>query len=193
LSEPWVSKPVRLAFEAAPFERLTRDEDGFPLTQTTNPELMARMLVGLQVEPGASALEIGTGSGYNAALLSELVGEGGRVVSIEVSETVSADARRRLLENGYGGVRLRVGDGWGGYAANAPYDRIIATTKPSRIPESWVLQLKPGGILVTPIDHPRSPTGTVVAYYRNEGGVLALFDGQVAGFIPMTRTDDEEK
>src|SRR5579862_2919848 len=101
IEEPWVSERVRKVFQRVPFERITRDENGTPFVQTTAPPMMARMLSGLRVEPGMSVLEIGTGSGYNSALLQELVGSEGRVVTLEIDPEVSAAARKRLRDNDY--------------------------------------------------------------------------------------------
>jgi protein-L-isoaspartate(D-aspartate) O-methyltransferase len=145
---------------------MTRLPDGTPITQSTDPEVMTRMHVGLRAGLGMKVLEVGTGSGYNAVLLIELVGGAGRVVTVEVSEAVSAAAQERLMDNGYVRVVCMVGDGWHGCEEHAPYDRIIAATKPERAPDAWVDLLKPGGILVTPVDRPESPTGTVIAYFR---------------------------
>lgn len=187
IEEPWVSEKVRLAFEQVPFERMTRESNGVPIRQTTAPSMMARMLSGLEVEPDLKVLEIGTGSGYNAALLQELTGPMGRVITVEVDPAVSTAAQKRLQENGYGSVRCVGADGWHGWEEDAPYDRIIAACKPASLPEAWAQQLREGGLLVTPLAKREKPEETVIVYFRKQEGELKQVEEHGGGFIPMTR------
>ena len=92
-------------------------------------------------------LEIGTGLGYQAALLAELAAE---VFTVEVIEELGKSGRRRLGEQGYGNIRFRIGDGSLGWPEHAPFDRIIATAAPDLIPPALLQQLKPGGRMVIP-------------------------------------------
>ena len=92
-------------------------------------------------------LEIGTGLGYQAALLAELAGE---VYTVELIEELAESGRRRLGEQGYGNVQFRIGDGSLGWPDHAPFDRIIATAAPDLIPGALLQQLKPGGRMVIP-------------------------------------------
>jgi protein-L-isoaspartate(D-aspartate) O-methyltransferase len=192
LEASWVSDPVRHAFQSTDHEKLTLREDGTPVLQTTSPELMARMLCGLAVEPGMRVLEIGSGSGYNAALLREIVGTSGSIVTVEVDPTVAAAARERWAAIGCAGVTSVVGDGWDGHAPTAPSDRIIATCKPPRLPEPWIAQLSDGGILAVPLDLRGIPGATVVVYFRKTSDTLVeSISLHRAGLIPMAPSPDE--
>jgi protein-L-isoaspartate O-methyltransferase len=126
------------------------------------PAVVAQMLAALQVGPGMRVLEIGTGTGYNAALLAHRLGAG-NVVSVEVDPAVATHARRALAAAGFGGVRVVSADGAQGYLPQAPYDRVISTVAVTEVPLAWVAQTRPGGLVLTPWGNP---------YYR--GGLLAL-------------------
>ena len=128
------------------------DEGGRPVSSSSQPAIMARMLDQLDVQPGHRVLEIGTGSGYNAALLGNLVGESGAVVSVDIEADLVADARERLAACGASQVTVACGDGGLGWSEHAPYDRIIATIGAWDIPPAWVAQLAPQGRLVVPLD-----------------------------------------
>ncbi|TQE22002.1 methyltransferase domain-containing protein [Streptomyces ipomoeae] len=112
------------------------------------PSVVRSMLADLDVHPGHRVLEIGTGTGYNAALLAHRVGPG-NVVTVEVDGGVAATARAALRRFGLP-VEVITGDGLLGHAAGAPYDRIIATCGLRRIPYAWVRQTRPGGLIVVP-------------------------------------------
>jgi len=112
---------------------------------------MATMLAQLNVGPGMSVLEIGAGTGYNAALLAYLVGLHGRVVSVDIDADVAAEAEQHLAAAGVDGVRVLCGDGWDGAPDAAPFDRIEVTVGAWDVSRHWVEQLRPGGILVVPL------------------------------------------
>lgn len=121
-----------------------------PSSSGSQPSVVAEMLAALDVQPGQSVLEIGSGTGWNAALLSRLVGEHGRVVTIEVDPKLAADARRTLATAGFHPLVI-TGDGLAGYSPGAPYDRVISTAAIREVvPPAWLDQLRPGGRLVTP-------------------------------------------
>lgn len=136
------------ADEAVPYKR---DTDGTILSSSSQPAMMALMLQQLDLQPGQNVLEIGTGTGYNAAIISYLVGSEGNVTSVEIDKGVASSARDNLTRANIPDVRVVHADGALGYAPRASYDRIIATVGIWDIPETWVHQLKPGGILVAPI------------------------------------------
>jgi len=114
----------------------------------SQPYIVALMTQAAAVEQGARVLEIGTGSGYQAAVLAEL---GAEVYSIEIVEPLARRAAAALGRTGYGAVKLRVGDGYRGWPEAAPFDAIVVTAAPPRIPEPLKQQLKPGGRLVAPV------------------------------------------
>lgn len=128
------------------------DPHGVPISSSSQPAIMARMLEQLDVRPGHRVLEIGTGSGYNAALLAHLVGESGVVVSVDIDVDLVENARARLAECGVSPVTVGCGDGGLGWTEHAPYDRIIATVAAADIPSAWVTQLAADGRLVMPMD-----------------------------------------
>lgn len=114
----------------------------------SQPLIVALMTDLLSVEPGANILEVGTGSGYQAAVLSEL---GATVHSIEVIRELAVDAQHQLSALGYWNVTVRVGDGHRGWPEHAPYDGIVVTAACSEIPPALESQLKPGGRMVVPV------------------------------------------
>jgi protein-L-isoaspartate(D-aspartate) O-methyltransferase len=120
-----------------------------PSSSCSQPSLVAAMLTALDVREGHRVLEVGAGTGWNAALLSDRAGERGRVVSVEVDPAVADDARRALSATGYPPVVV-TGDGTDGYTPDAPYDRVICTASVRTIPMAWIEQTRPGGVIVTP-------------------------------------------
>lgn len=113
------------------------------------PTIMAIMLRHLETSPGHAVLEIGTGTGYNAALLAHRLGAEA-VTTIEVDAELAGRAHSTLIGAGFGGVAVINGDGAEGYAPHAPYDRVISTAAVQRVPYPWVTQLRRGGRIVTP-------------------------------------------
>jgi len=127
-----------------------RDERGVPSSSSSQPSMMASMLEQLDLRPGLRVLEIGAGTGYNAALLSKIVGAGGRVITVELDPVTARGARRGLA-----GVKSKAkvvqGDGRAGWPAGAPYDRIIVTASAPAVPRAWYDQLAEGGLLELPL------------------------------------------
>jgi protein-L-isoaspartate(D-aspartate) O-methyltransferase len=112
---------------------------------------MAIMLEQLGLEPGHQVLEIGAGTGYNAALISHIVGETGCIITVDIDEDIVASACEHLAAGGFDNVQVVCSDGGYGHADAAPYDRIILTVGASDIAPAWWEQLKPGGRLVLPL------------------------------------------
>jgi protein-L-isoaspartate(D-aspartate) O-methyltransferase len=127
-----------------------RDALGRPTSSSSQPRIMTAMLEQLQVRPGQRVLEVGAGSGYNAALLAALVGPGGLVVSVELDDQVARSAQAALAQGGYP-VQVATADGRHGCAAQAPFDRIIVTASTDDVPRAWFDQLVVGGRLVLPL------------------------------------------
>jgi len=115
------------------------------------PSMIAIMLDSLELRPGQKVLEIGAGSGYNAALIAEIVGPKGKVFTIERIAELAEFGRTNLQKTGYGWVQVVVGDGTRGYKKGAPWDRILVTACSPEIPHLLVEQLKVGGKLAAPV------------------------------------------
>jgi protein-L-isoaspartate(D-aspartate) O-methyltransferase len=125
--------------------------DGLPVSSSSQPAMMAIMLDQLGLEPGHRVLEIGTGTGYNAAVMSTVVGPGGQVVTVDIDPELVARARSSLLAAGYDAVTVKCADGGYGDPAGAPFDRVIVTAGAWDIAPAWFSQLGPGGRLVLPL------------------------------------------
>ncbi|MFE2869183.1 methyltransferase domain-containing protein [Embleya sp. NPDC059259] len=162
---------------------LSTDERGLPDSTVSQPAMVALMLEQLAVRPGMRVLEIGTGSGYNAALLARLTGPEGEVVSVEVSAELAVAAARRLARLGTR-VDVRTGDGWVGVADRAPFDRIEATVGVPDLPPAWVEQLAPDGVLVAPM-WLRPGLELAVAWRRGTGGMLVSTSVARCGFLQL--------
>ena len=128
-----------------------KDEKGQWISSSSQPAIMAIMLEQLGLEPGQKVLEIGTGPGYNAALMAHIVGETGQVVTVEIDEDLAESAREHMSTVGFEQVQVVCADGGYGYPDEAPYDRIILTVGAPDITPAWWHQLKPGGRLVLPL------------------------------------------
>jgi protein-L-isoaspartate(D-aspartate) O-methyltransferase len=125
---------------------------GFDKT-ISQPFIVALMTDLLDLSPQDKVLEIGTGLGYQAAILAELAG---KVFSIEMIEELAQHAKRRLNGHGYGNIELRIANGYYGWAEQAPFDKIIVTAAPDLIPPPLLRQLKAGGRMVIPAGLPES-------------------------------------
>jgi protein-L-isoaspartate(D-aspartate) O-methyltransferase len=151
----------------------------------SQPYVVALMTSLLDVGPGARVLEVGTGSGYHAAVMSRVAGE---VYTIEIVPELAARARGTLARLGYGNVHVRTGDGYRGWPAAAPFDAILLTAAPREVPPPLLAQLKPGGRLVAPVGPPADAGAgqeLVVLQKRADGGVDTRQILPVR-FVPMT-------
>jgi protein-L-isoaspartate(D-aspartate) O-methyltransferase len=117
----------------------------------SQPYIVARMTELLGVGPGDKVLEIGTGSGYQAAVLAEVVGPTGSVYSIEIVKPLGEQARETLSELEYQNIHLRIGDGYKGWPEQEPFDAIIVTAAPPEVPRPLLDQVKVGGRIVLPV------------------------------------------
>lgn|SRR5579884_2213366 len=160
--------------------------DGSRRSSSSMPSVMARFLELLDVHDGGVVLEIGTGSGYNAAILCHRLGSE-HVTSIDIDAELVEAAGPRLAACGYTPT-LAVADGWQGYAPRAPYDRIIATCAVPRIPEAWIEQLRPGGVIVAPLRGGRfEAAGLVGLRRRDDGSLTGRLHPRGAAFMPMRK------
>lgn len=143
---------------------------------TSQPSLIAEMLQAMKLEPGARVLEVGTGCGYQTALLAEL---GCEVYSIDIVEPLALRAQRTLAKKGYD-VHVRVGDGYLGWPEAAPFDGIVVCASAPRIPAPLVEQLKPGGQLVIPVDE------VLERVTRSAEGAVEIEHLLGVAFVPLT-------
>jgi protein-L-isoaspartate(D-aspartate) O-methyltransferase len=147
----------------------------------SQPYIVALMTELLELKPQQKILEIGTGSGYQAAVLSTLVEE---VFSIEIKETLHRQAAERLEELGYSNVRTRHGDGYFGWEEEAPFDGIMITASVDHVPPPLLQQLVDGGKIVLPLGHPFSFQNLVVVTKMGDDYRLRQITGVL--FVPMT-------
>jgi len=119
-------------------------------------------------QPGQTVLEVGTGSGYQAAVLAEIVAQ---VYSIELIEDLGRAAAARLAALGYANVEVRIGDGYAGWPEKAPFDGIVVTAAAPQVPPALVEQLKPGGRMVIPVGASAATQELLVVTKRADGGV----------------------
>ncbi len=148
----------------------------------SQPYIVAVMTDLLDVDRGDTALEIGTGSGYQAAVLAEL---GVKVWSIEIVTTLADEAGERLRRLGYSGVTTRAGDGYHGWPDHGPYDTIIVTAAASHVPPPLLQQLKPGGRMVIPVGAPFQTQQLMLVEKRPDGAVTTRQMMPVR-FVPLT-------
>jgi protein-L-isoaspartate(D-aspartate) O-methyltransferase len=128
-----------------------QDQNGQWISSSSQPAIMAIMLEQLDLEPGQKVLEIGAGTGYNAALMAHIVGETGQVVTVDIDDDIAEAAQAHLLRAGFDQVQVVCADGGYGYKDATPFDRIILTVGASEIAPAWWEQLKPEGHIVLPL------------------------------------------
>ncbi len=148
----------------------------------SQPFIVGYMSALLNLKPGEKVLEIGTGSGYQAAVLSELTPH---VFTIEIVEELGRQARKRFEKLGYTTIKTRIGDGYKGWPKYAPFDAIILTAAADEIPEPLARQLKTGGILVMPKGK-EGETQILITAVKKEDGTLNIDRRLRVRFVPMT-------
>lgn len=188
------SEPVLKALSAVPrhlfipeaFRDRAYDDGPVPIgfDQTiSQPYIVAYMTELLQVNPGDKVLEIGTGSGYQTAVLAEL---GAVIFTVEIVEPLARQAMHVLSTAGYHHIEFRVGDGWQGWADQAPFDRIIVTAAPDIIPQALVDQLVEGGRMVIPVgEHLQQ-----LIVGAKENGIFKTVETVPVRFVPLVRGKD---
>jgi protein-L-isoaspartate(D-aspartate) O-methyltransferase len=148
----------------------------------SQPYIVALMTDLLDTKPNDVVLEIGTGSGYQAAILSQLVN---KIYSIEIVEKLGLDAEKRLKNFGYNNVEVKIGDGYEGWEEHAPYDAIIVTAAASNIPAPLIQQLKPGGRMIIPLGEQFFVQHLTIVEKDEQGKIKTRYILPVA-FVPFT-------
>lgn len=158
------------------------DEKGNPTSSSSEVAIMAMMIDALRLEQGQRILEIGAGTGYNAAVLAELVGAN-NVVTVELDPETAEEARAHLRASGHGSVRVETADGWMGSSDDAPYARIELTAATADLSPHWVDQLEEGGILVAPLV--LRPNAQALVALRKRGETLESVSVFAGGFMAL--------
>jgi protein-L-isoaspartate(D-aspartate) O-methyltransferase len=148
----------------------------------SQPYIVALMTEALEMKPGAKVLEIGTGSGYQAAVLSEL---SPRVFTMEIIRALGNEAQQRLQELGYHTIRVRIGDGYFGWPEEAPFDGIIVTCAAGHIPPPLIAQLREGGRMVIPVGGVYEVQWLMVVS-KDSQGIVRTKELLPVRFVPMT-------
>lgn len=168
--------------ELQPYAYLNRPLPiGFDKT-VSQPYIVALMTDVLDLAPGDAVLEIGTGAGYQAAVLAEIVN---RVYTVDIIAELASGAERRLKRLGYNSVEVRVGNGYYGWAERGPYDKIIVTAACDLVPAPLMAQLKPGGRMIIPTGIPEKQALTLVE--KSAAGSLSTRD-----LLPVRFSELEE-
>jgi protein-L-isoaspartate(D-aspartate) O-methyltransferase len=149
----------------------------------SQPYIVALMTDLLDAKPGDAVLEIGTGSGYQAAVLAELVD---RVYSIEIIEPVGKNAEALLQQLSYRNIQTRIGDGYNGWPERTPFDAIIVTAAAPQVPPALTAQLKPGGRLVVPVGR-EGEVQFLHVLVKQADGTITTQRSLPVRFVPLTR------
>jgi protein-L-isoaspartate(D-aspartate) O-methyltransferase len=149
----------------------------------SQPYIVALMTELVRPQPDDIALEVGTGSGYQAAVLSQLVAH---VYTIELEETLGRRASAALREQKYDNVTVRIGDGYAGWPEHAPFDVIMVTAAPEQVPQPLIDQLKPGGRLIVPVG-PRFSVQQLQLIEKDASGEVRTRTVSPVMFVPLRR------
>jgi protein-L-isoaspartate(D-aspartate) O-methyltransferase len=170
---PWTQRPFAYDNRPLPIDH------GQTISQ---PYIVSAMTALLKVGAGDTVLEVGTGSGYQAAVLAEL---GAKVATIEIVAPLAAEASERLRRLGYASVTTRAGDGYDGWPERAPFDAIVVTAAASHVPPPLVRQLKPGGRMVIPVGAAFQVQQLLLVEKQRDGTVTTRQIMPVR-FVPLT-------
>ncbi|MQY11452.1 Protein-L-isoaspartate O-methyltransferase [Streptomyces sp. RB5] len=183
LEDAYANAPVNIKY----------DTDGTSISCASQPGVVALMLDQLDAQPGERILELGAGTGYNAALIGHLVGKAGHVTTIDVDDDLVEGARQHLAAAGSANVEALTRDGAVGHAAGAPYDRVIATVGAHGVPHAWMQQLAPGGRLVVP-QRLKGSVSRSIAYEKHNGRWTSVTSAMNT-FMPLRRgiADDDRR
>ncbi|MGI5353025.1 methyltransferase, FxLD system [Streptomyces sp. CA-250714] len=183
LEEAYANAPVNIKY----------DTNGTSLSCASQPGVVALMLDQLEVQPGERILELGAGTGYNAALLAYLVGETGHVTTIDVDDDLVEGARAHLAAAGVTNVEALTRDGAIGHTEGALYHRIIATVGAHGVPHAWMQQLAPGGRLLVP-QRLKGSVARSIAYEHHDGRWVSI-SSKMNTFMPLRHgiADDDRR
>jgi protein-L-isoaspartate(D-aspartate) O-methyltransferase len=190
VEQAFLSVPRHLFLPGEPLDKVyadrsvvvRQDDEGNWTSSSSQPAIMAIMLEQLDLKPGQRVLEIGSGTGFNAALIASIVGTSGAVVTVDIQPDLVQGAREALDRAGYGWVQALAGDGGYGYPEGAPYDRIILSVASSVIAPAWREQLAPGGRLVLPL---ALPGGQQSVAFERRGQELVSLSASRCGFMGL--------
>lgn len=177
-------EPLNAAYAANKALVIKRDADGVALSSLSAAHIQATMLEQADIAPGMRVLEVGSG-GYNAALIRELVGDGGKVTSVDIDPEIVERARACLDDAGYTDIEVVLADAEYGVPEGAPFDRIVVTAGAWDIPPAWVDQLSGHGLIVVPL---RMKGVTRSIAFERGGKALVSRNYRLSGFVPMQGT-----
>jgi protein-L-isoaspartate(D-aspartate) O-methyltransferase len=160
------------------------DATGNQIPQTSSTQMISRMLQLLDVQPGDRVLEIGTGSGYSTALLAELTGSDGSIVSIDVDPEMTQRAAQLFADTHHRNILLVTADGRDGWRAPGRFERLVAWAAATALPQAWCDQTQPGAVLVVPMRV--EGVAWVSKYHRTRHGSLVEDERVPGGFVPLT-------
>jgi protein-L-isoaspartate(D-aspartate) O-methyltransferase len=190
IEEAFRAVPRHLFLPGLPVDQAYADEavavqytDGVATSSASQPSMMAIMLEQLDLRPGLRVLEIGAGTGYNAALMARIVGPKGGVTAVDIDEELVEKAADHLAAAGATGVELVAADGAHGHLPGAPYDRIVLTVGSDDVRPEWIEQLVPGGRLLLPLDVRGSQLS--IALDLGDDGVLRSDSVRSCAFIRL--------
>ena len=176
----------RHAFIPEPERSRAYDDGPVPIGQgqtISQPYIVALMTELLLPQPGDRVLEVGTGSGYQAAVLARLVSH---VYTVELEESLASTATALLRELKYENITVRTGDGYAGWPEHAPFDIVIVTAAPEQIPQPLIEQLQPGGRLIVPVG-PRFNVQQLQLIEKDAAGAIRTRDIAPVMFVPLRR------
>ncbi|MGW2539685.1 methyltransferase, FxLD system [Kitasatospora sp. NPDC001574] len=168
------------------------DTTGASISAASQPTIVAMMLEQLEAGPGQKVLELGAGTGYNAALIGALAGEEGHVTAVDVDQDLVDDARKHLASAGVTNVDVVLADGALGHSDAAPFDRVIATVGAHEVPRAWLEQLAPGGRLVVPVRLAGAASRSIAFEADGRGGWKGV-GSEMAVFMPLRGIGDDAR
>ncbi|CAJ61344.1 MULTISPECIES: methyltransferase, FxLD system [Frankia] len=169
----------------------TKHDSGVSISAASQPRIVAMMLEQLHLESGHRVLEVGAGTGYNAALMAAIVGTSGHITAVDIDEDLVESARTHLAAAGVTNVDVVLGDGAFGHPDAAPYDRVIATVGAVETPTAWLDQLAPAGRLVVPLRLAGAASRSII-FERDQDGWISR-GSEMCTFMPLRGFGDDAR